>query len=172
MIGRAFERAGLCEKKHGEPPPCFTARNSRFLQRAKLKMQARQWLMGKAQPEKYSDIKTIRDERHPLDAMTEEERMQATIELVEKVKARLDQARALGHPGPPVVDGQSAARTIWGPQDNPRRTAPARQHDRGAATASDDRVGGEGEGAARPGESLGLLPPKEETTDAEYEDEA
>ena len=58
-------------------------------------MQARQWLMGKAQPEKYSDIKTIRDERHPLDAMTEEERMQATIELVEKVKARLDQARAL-----------------------------------------------------------------------------
>jgi hypothetical protein len=30
--GRAFERAGLCEKKHGESPPCFTARNSRFLQ--------------------------------------------------------------------------------------------------------------------------------------------
>jgi hypothetical protein len=30
--GRAFERAGLCEKKHGDPPPCFTARNSRFLQ--------------------------------------------------------------------------------------------------------------------------------------------
>jgi hypothetical protein len=28
--------------------------------------------------------------------MTEEEQMAATIELVEKVKARLDQARALG----------------------------------------------------------------------------
>jgi hypothetical protein len=67
--------------------------------------------MGKAAPEIYGDLKTIRDERHPLDSMTEEQKMAATLELISKVKARLDQARALG-----------------------------------------------------------LLPPKEETTDAEYED--
>jgi hypothetical protein len=63
-------------------------------------------LTGKAQPEKYGDIKTIRDERHPLDLMTEEERMQATIELVEKVKARLDQARALGLLPPKTTDAE------------------------------------------------------------------
>ena len=59
-------------------------------------MQARQWSMAKALPERYGDIKTIRDERHPLDSMTEEQKMQATLELVAKVRARLDQARALG----------------------------------------------------------------------------
>jgi hypothetical protein len=74
----------------------IVVQNTVGVQRAKLKMQARQWLMGKAQPEKYGDLKLVRDERHPLDAMTEEQRLQATIELVEKVKARLDQARALG----------------------------------------------------------------------------
>jgi hypothetical protein len=66
------------------------------MQRARLKIQARQWSMGKALPEVYGNLKTIRDERHPLDSMTEEEKMAATLELVAKVRARLDQARALG----------------------------------------------------------------------------
>ena len=57
-------------------------------------------------PEVYGDIKTIRDERHPLDLMTEEQQMAATIELVEKVKARLDQARALGLLPPKTTDAE------------------------------------------------------------------
>jgi hypothetical protein len=60
--------------------------------------------MGKALPEVYGDIKTIRQERHPLDLMTEEERWAATIELVEKVRARLDQTRALGLLPPKTTD--------------------------------------------------------------------
>jgi hypothetical protein len=74
----------------------IVVQNTVGVQRAKLKMQARQWLMGKAQPEKYGDIKTTRQERHPLDSMTEEQKMQATLELIAKVRARLDQARAMG----------------------------------------------------------------------------
>jgi hypothetical protein len=38
--------------------------------------------------------------------MTEEEKMQATIELVEKVKARLEQARALGLLPPKTTDAE------------------------------------------------------------------
>jgi hypothetical protein len=38
--------------------------------------------------------------------MTEEQRLQATIELVEKVKARLDQARALGLLPPKESDAE------------------------------------------------------------------
>jgi hypothetical protein len=62
--------------------------------------------MAKGLPEVYGDLKTIRDERHPLGAMTEEQRLQATIELVEKVRARLDQARALGLLPPKVEDAE------------------------------------------------------------------
>jgi hypothetical protein len=43
----------------------IVVQNTVGVQRAKLKIQARQWSMGKVQPEKYGDIKTIRDERHP-----------------------------------------------------------------------------------------------------------
>jgi hypothetical protein len=84
----------------------IVVQNTVGVQRAKLKIGARQWLMGKAQPEKYGDIKTIRDERHPLDSMTEEEKMQATLELVAKVRARLDQARALGLLPPKESDAE------------------------------------------------------------------
>jgi hypothetical protein len=80
--------------------------NTVGVQRAKLRMQARQWLVGKVQPEKYGDIKTIRDERHPLDSMAEEQKMAATLELIAKVKARLDQARALGLLPPKVEDAE------------------------------------------------------------------
>jgi hypothetical protein len=62
---------------------------------------------GKGVTEVYGDNSTIRDERHPLELMTEEQRMQATIELVEKVKARLDQARALGLLAPKTTDAES-----------------------------------------------------------------
>jgi hypothetical protein len=74
--------------------------------RARLKVQVLQYRMGKAAPEVYGDIKTIRQEPHPLDAMTEEERLQATIELVQKVRARLDQARALGLLPPKTTDAE------------------------------------------------------------------
>jgi hypothetical protein len=80
--------------------------NTAAIQRARLKIQARQWSMAKALPDRYGDLKTIRDERHPLDLMSEEQLMQATIELVEKVKARLDQARALGLLPPKTTDAE------------------------------------------------------------------
>jgi hypothetical protein len=38
--------------------------------------------------------------------MTEEERMQATLELVAKVRARLDQARAMGLLPPKETDAE------------------------------------------------------------------
>jgi hypothetical protein len=62
--------------------------------------------MAKAVPEVYGDIKTIRDERSPLDSMTEERRLAATIELVAKVRARLHQARALGLLPPKESDAE------------------------------------------------------------------
>jgi hypothetical protein len=69
-------------------------------------VQVLQYRMAKAAPEVYGDLKIVRDECHPLDAMTEEQRLQATIELVEKVRARLDQARALGLLPPKMTDAE------------------------------------------------------------------
>jgi hypothetical protein len=79
-------------ERKGKDGATHVVQNIVRIQRDRLRIQTRQWSMGKAVLEVYGDNHTIRDERHPLDLMIEEERLAATIELVEKVKALLDQA--------------------------------------------------------------------------------
>jgi hypothetical protein len=93
-------------ERKGKDGAAHLVQNTVRVQRDRLRIQARQWSMGKALPERYGDLKTIPQERHPLDLMTEEERLAATIELVAKVKARLDQARALGLLPPKESDAE------------------------------------------------------------------
>jgi hypothetical protein len=102
----AFDDSNDLIKLKGPRGNDIVIQNTVGVQRARLKIQTLQYRMAKAVPTVYGDIKTIRDERHPLDDMTEEERLQAMIELVAKVRARLDQARAMGLLPPKETDAE------------------------------------------------------------------
>jgi hypothetical protein len=102
----AFDDSKDLIKVRGQHGNYIYVQNTVAVQRARLKVQTLQYRMARALPTVYGDIKTIRDERHPLDSMTEEQKMAATLELIAKVKARLDQARAMGLLPPKETDAE------------------------------------------------------------------